>query len=211
MTSTPPHRTTPVLAACLAAACLVLSGCARAAMGSQEPTAAAQAPAAASYRPHQQWRVPGEWEFTVDSVRVANVRLREDGGGAWMPRQVVILTYSYGNLGFDDSANFTNGGPSTLAFSKAHLGMVDADDSENVGPGSYPVRSALVEDVEGRKVGQEMIKAQWPFAFAKKVRTVKVTVGHYDSRLVLQVASFVVPVQAALPAKQSGHTPARHT
>lgn len=128
-----------------------------------------------------------------------------------MPRQVVILTYSYRNLGFDDSVNFPNAGPSTLAFSKAHLGMVDANDSENVGSGSYPVHIALVEDVDGRKIGQEMIKAQWPFAFANKVRTVKVTVGHYDSRLVLHEATFVVPVQAARPAKQGRHTPARHT
>ncbi|MCC4620148.1 hypothetical protein LL965_08625 [Xanthomonas cassavae CFBP 4642] len=111
----------------------------------------------------------------------------------------------------DDSADFTNAGPSTLAFSKAHIGMVDANESENVGSGSYRVHIALVEDVDGRKVGQEMSKAQWPFAFAKKVRTVKVTVGHYESRLVVHETTFVVRVQAALPAKQSRHTPARHT
>lgn len=211
MTSITPRAIAPVLTACLATGCLMLSGVTQAAAVAPGPTAAVQAPAAVNYRPHQQWRVPGEWEFSVDSVRVAKVRIRDDGGGAWIPTQVVVLTYSYKNLGFDDSANFKDGGPSTLAFSKAHLGMVDAHDSQNVGSGSYPVDIALVQDVDGRKVGQEMTKAQWPFAFAKQVKTVKVTVSHYDSKRVLHEATFVVPVQAALPAKKTGHRPARHS
>lgn len=173
--------------------------------------AAAAMPARDIYRPGQKWIVPGEWEFTVDSARVAKVNIPNQGGGSWVPTQVILLSYSYKNIGFDDSANFKDGGPSTLAFSKAHIDVSDANDADNGGAGNYPVRIKRVEDADGQKPGQEMVGAQWPYAFKKKVKTVKVTISHYDSRLQLHEASFLVPVEGARQSKPHANTHIHHS
>ncbi|KLD69801.1 hypothetical protein Y887_15150 [Xanthomonas pisi DSM 18956] len=142
---------------------------------------------------------------------MAKVNIPDHGGGSWVPTQVILLSYSYRNIGFDDSANFKDGGPSTLAFSKAHIDVSDADDADNGGAGNYPVRIKRVEDTDGQKPGQEMVGAQWPYAFKKKVKTVKVTVSHYDSRLQLHEASFLVPVQGARQSKPHANTHVHHS
>ncbi|MEA9587326.1 hypothetical protein VC279_17945 [Xanthomonas sp. WHRI 10064A] len=181
------------------AGALALFGIAHASavMPTPAPSATAAVSASDSYRPGQKWIVPGEWEFTVDSARVAKVKIPNHGGGSWLPTQVILLTYSYKNIGFDDSANYKDSGPSTLAFSKAHIDVSDANDADNGGAGNYPVRIKLVGDADGQTPGQEMLGAQWPYAFKKKVTAVKVTVSHYDSKLKLHEATFLVPVEGA--------------
>ncbi|MCC4625575.1 hypothetical protein [Xanthomonas hortorum] len=153
-----------VLPAWLAVGALALSGTAQAAAvtptPTQAPSATATAPASDIYRPGQKWIVPGEWEFTVDSARVAKVKSPNYGGGSWVPTQVILLTYSYKNIGFDDSANYKDGGPSTLAFSKAHIDVSDANDADNGGAGNYPVRIKLVGDADGQKPGQVAVRLQ---------------------------------------------------
>ncbi len=72
----------------------------------------------------------------VNSARVANVESHNDGGGSWHPTQVILLSYRYKNIGFDGSANYKGGGPSTLAFSKAHIEVLDANDVHNGGAGN---------------------------------------------------------------------------
>ncbi|WP_258077751.1 hypothetical protein [Xanthomonas bromi] len=191
----------------LLAGTLAVFGAAQASAVTPAPSATAAVPANETYRPGQKWRVPREWEFTVDSARVAKVKIPNHGGGSWVPTQVILLTYRYKNVGFDDSANNKDGGPSTLAFSKAHIDVFDANDADNRGAGNYPVRITLVEDADGQKIGQEMVGAQWPYAFKKKVRAVKVTVSHYDSKLKLHEATFLVPVEGA---RQSTRHANRH-
>ncbi len=205
-----------VLPAWLAAGALVLSGTAQAAAVTPTPTQSATAavPASDIYRPGQKWIVPGEWEFTVDSARVAKVKIPNYGGGSWVPTQVILLTYSYKNIGFDDSANYKDVkdvGPSTLAFSKAHIDVSDANDADNGGAGNYPVRIKLVGDADGQKPGQQMVGAQWPYAFKKKVKAVKVTVSHYDSKLKLHQATFLVPVEGTGPSNPHANKHVHHS
>ncbi|MCM5547753.1 hypothetical protein NEH60_02740, partial [Xanthomonas hortorum pv. pelargonii] len=73
-----------VLPAWLAVGALALSSTAQAAAVTPTPThapsATATAPASDIYRPGQKWIVPGEWEFTVDSARVAKVKIPNYGG-----------------------------------------------------------------------------------------------------------------------------------
>ncbi|MCL1526339.1 hypothetical protein [Xanthomonas nasturtii] len=181
------------------------------------PSATAAVPADDIYRTGQRWSVPGEWDFTVDSARVATVTIPNHGGSG-VPMPVILLTHRYKNPGFDDSTNFKDGGASTLAFSKAHLDVVDANDAGNGGAGNYPVHIKLVEDSNGQKVGQEMVGAQWTSAFKKKPKTVKVTVSHDDSRLKLHEgpsgpgrghpASEVACEQARAPQLTALHLPA---
>ncbi|WP_236613629.1 hypothetical protein [Xanthomonas arboricola] len=173
--------------------------------------AKAVAPSSEAYRPGQQWIVPGEWQFTIDAVRPAKVRIHDDGGGSWRPTQVLLVSYSYRNIGFDDSANYKDGGPSTLAFSKAHIDVVDANDADNGGAGNYPVHLNLVEDANGQKIGQQMVGAQWPYAFRKKPKAVKVVVSHYDSRLQLQRATFIVPVETTRQSSPHAKRHVRHS
>jgi hypothetical protein len=63
------------LTAWLAAGALTVFGTAPAAavtpLATHAPSAAPAVPASGIYRPGQKWIVPGEWEFTVDSARVA--------------------------------------------------------------------------------------------------------------------------------------------
>ncbi|MCC8602684.1 hypothetical protein [Xanthomonas vesicatoria] len=200
-----------VLPTVLVAATLALSGTAQASVVTSTPTPSATAAAASeSYRPGQKWIVPGEWEFTVDSARVAKVKIPNHGGGSWVPTQVILLSYSYKNIGFDDSANFKDGGPSTLAFSKAQIDVVDANDADNGGAGNYPVRIKRVEDADGQKPGQKMVGAQWPYAFKKKVGAVRVTVSHYDSTLKLHEATFLVPVEGARHSRPHANKHVHH-
>ncbi|MCC5093127.1 MULTISPECIES: hypothetical protein [Xanthomonas] len=195
------------LVTCVIASTLALLGTAQAA-AAPEPSVEAAGTASDIYQPGQQWVVPGEWQFTINSARTAKVRIVDAGGGSWVPTYVLLLRYSYKNIGFDDSANF-KGSSSTLGFSKAHFDVVDANDANNGGVGNYPVRIKLVEDTQGQKLGQQMLGAQWPYAFKKKPKTIKVTVAHYDSELKLHKATFIVPVQATAPTKQrpSKHAP----
>ncbi|WP_235175479.1 hypothetical protein [Xanthomonas arboricola] len=169
------------------------------------------APSSEAYRPGQQWIVSGEWQFTIDAVRPARVNIHDDGGGSWRPTQVLLVSYSYRNIGFDDSANDKGGGPSTLAFSKAHIDVVDANDADNGGAGNYPVHLNLVEDANGQKIGQQMVGAQWPYAFRKKPKAVKVVVSHYDSRLQLQQATFIVPVETTRQSSPHAKRHVRHS
>ncbi|MDM7573947.1 hypothetical protein, partial [Xanthomonas fragariae] len=197
MTSGNSEFSRSMMRAWLVAVALTSFATAQAVAATPTPTSAptAAAPARVTYRPGQTWVVPDEWEFTVNSARVANVKIHDDGGGSWHPTQVILLSYSYKNIGFDDSANYKGGGPSTLAFSKAHIEVVDANDAHNGGAGNYPVRIKLVEDATGQAVGQQMVGAQWPYAFEKKPKAVKATVSHYDSKLTLHKATFLVPVE----------------
>lgn len=199
--------------ASLTAGALVLFCVAHAAAATRThaPSASAAVSAVGVYRAGQKWIVPGEWEFTVDSARVANVRIPNRGGGSWVPRQVIVLTYSYKNIGFHDSAQGTHGGQSTLAFSKAHINLVDANDARNVGAGNYPVPIRLVEDADGQTLGQQMVGAQWPYAFKKKATAVKVKVSHYDSKLELHEATFLVPVGGTRPSKSHANKQAHRT
>lgn len=202
------------LGAWLAASALTLCSIAQAsdmAPASTPMPSKAVASSSESYRPGQQWIVPGEWEFTVTAVRPAKVNIHDDGGGAWRPTQVLLVSYSYKNIGFDDSANYKDGGPSTLAFSKAHIDVVDANDADNGGAGNYPVHLKLVQDTNGQKIGQQMVGAQWPYAFKKKPKAVKVTVSHYDSRLKLHEATFIVPVETTRQSTPHANRHVRHT
>ncbi|WP_258532514.1 hypothetical protein [Xanthomonas oryzae] len=199
-----------VLPTLLVAGTLALFGTAQASAVTPAPSATASGPANETYRPGQKWSVPREWEFTIDSARVAKVKIPNHGGCSWVPMQVILLTYSYKNIGFDDSANDKDGGPSTLAFSKAHIDVSDANDADNRGTGNYPVRIKLVEDAHGQRVGQEMMGAQWPYSFKKKVKAVKVTVRHYDSKLKLHDAIFLVPVEGARQSTPHAHRHLSH-
>ncbi|WP_435014414.1 hypothetical protein [Xanthomonas arboricola] len=217
MTQKKTQCTRLALAACLAASVMVcgmtqVSAAAPASTPTPTPTPTkALAPSSEAYRPGQQWIVPGAWQFTVDAVRPAKVNIHDDGGGSWRPTQVLLVSYSYRNIGFDDSANDKDGGPSTLAFSKAHIDVVDANDADNGGAGNYPVHLNLVEDANGQKIGQQMVGAQWPYAFRKKPKVVKVVVSHYDSRLQLQQATFIVPVETTRQSSPQANRRVRHS
>lgn len=213
MTQKKTQCTRLALAACLAASVMVCGTVqAWAAAPASTPTPAKSvAPSGEAYGPGQQWIVPGEWQFTIDAVRPAKVRIHDDGGGSWRPTQVLLVSYSYRNIGFDDSANDKGGGPSTLAFSKAHIDVVDANDADNGGAGNYPVHLNLVQDANGQKIGQQMVGAQWPYAFRKKPKAVKVVVSHYDSRLQLQQATFIVPVKTTRQSSPHANRRVRHS
>ncbi|WP_238601099.1 hypothetical protein [Xanthomonas arboricola] len=213
MTQKKTQCTRLALAACLAASVMVcgITQASAAAPASTSTPAKAVAPSSETYRPGQQWIVPGEWQFTVDAVRPARVNIHDDGGGSWQPTQVLLVSYSYRNIGFDDSANDKGGGPSTLAFSKAHIDVVDANDADNGGAGNYPVHLKLVEDADGQKIGQQMVGAQWPYAFRKNPKAVKVVVSHYDSRLQLQQATFIVPVKTTRQSPPHANRHIRHS
>lgn len=117
-----------------------------AAPASTPTPAKAVAPSSEAYRPGQQWIVPGEWQFTIDAVRPVKVNIHDDGGGSWRPTQVLLVSYSYRNIGFDDSANYK-----------------------------------------------------------------KVVVSHYDSRLQLQQATFIVPVETTRQSSPHAKRHVRHS
>ncbi|EGD21080.1 hypothetical protein XGA_0243 [Xanthomonas hortorum ATCC 19865] len=68
-----------------------------------------------------------------------------------------------------------------------------------------PCASSSSETLTVRSPGK------WPYAFNKKVKAVKVTVSHYDSKLKLHEATFLVPVEGTGPSKPHANKRAYHS
>lgn len=47
------------------------------------------------------WEVPGQWRLKINSVTVSNDRFDME---KWNPAQVIIINYTYENLGYDDGS-----------------------------------------------------------------------------------------------------------
>ncbi len=183
-------------AAGLLSACLLIGGLTTvlatspaSASKSIAPVPASTAPPAKVYPAGETWKLNGEWEFTVNSIRETPLRAREDDGNK-PAKQVLIVDYSYKNL--------RPAGSEPLAFSKANFYLNDAKNPDNTADGSH---YTLVVPGEDRAInvesGKSVQHATWVYAFYdQKAAAVQFNVGAYDSHLKLHETKFIVPVQS---------------
>ncbi len=79
------------------------------------------------------WKVDGQWEFTIDSVKTTKDRNESyDEDQDDDPAQVIIINYHYKNLGYEDESGYWDG----LYLNPETNTLIDADGNVCT---SYPV------------------------------------------------------------------------
>lgn len=126
----------------------------------------------------QNWTVPGQWDLTVTGVQQTDSRNQFDTSN---PTQVVIVTYSYTNLGYTNSIQDLFIRPSTVIDSAGIMGS------------TYPATG--LNSVKPTPVGAKMDSAQTAFGLKTAGGTVKILFSQYDSNSVKQTATFEIPIQ----------------
>ncbi len=83
--------------------------------GATSPEAAPAADTKTTYGQGEAWTVDGQWRFTIDSVTATDER---NEFSDLNPAQVVVVTYSYENLGY-------TGDVQDLYFSELNMAIID--------------------------------------------------------------------------------------
>jgi len=127
------------------------------------------------------WTVDGQWNFTIDSVTTTSERNQFSDDD---PAQVVIITYSYENLGYEDSLGLTNGVLFWL-------------DTETVIDGTGEVASSYPLEVSYPKeapVGAKCSGAQSCIGLKNVSDEITVIINQYDSNYKSQSVKYKLKV-----------------
>lgn len=116
------------------------------------------------------WRIEGQWELTLHEVRATGKRdsQYEKESHLKTPAQVVIVRYSYTNLGFQDETNGDNLflWPERIIDDAKELGTYYGDIAQN-----FP---------QDAPIGVTMKDAEYAFALNNESKTVMVIFTRYD-------------------------------
>jgi len=149
--------------------------------GSSTATAGtAAASASQGYGLGQTWTVDGQWALTVDSVTATDERNQFDNSN---PAQVIIVTYSYENLGYTSKIQ-------DLYISSMDMKVIDSGQSV---ASTYP--SSLSNMPQTVPVGARCDGAQASFGLNNASSDITLTFSIYDSHSKKQEATFNLPVQ----------------
>lgn len=156
--------------------------------GSRPVGSAERTTAVRTYHAGETWVVPGEWEFTVDSIRAT--RLRASIAKGYRPaKQVLVVTYSYKNI--------RPAGGKPLAFSKANFYMTDVRHTTFADGSHYTLHLPGMNRGLLVKPGRSVEGAAWPYAFYHiEAAEVEFHVAAYDSNRKLYEAEYLVRVRS---------------
>lgn len=147
--------------------------------GATSPEAAPAADTKTTYGQGEAWTVDGQWRFTIDSVTATDER---NEFSDLNPAQVVVVTYSYENLGY-------TGDVQDLYFSELNMSIIDGGKAvAKTYPGNistYPQETPNGAVCNG---------AQGCFALDNESAEITINLEAYDSQHHKQQATFVVPV-----------------
>lgn len=115
------------------------------------------------------WTVDGQWKLTIDSVTTTSDR---NEFSDVKPQQVVIVTYSYENLGYED--NFMDG----LYFDLSQNGDASVVDSAGEMAVSYP--GDISKYPQEIPVGAKCTGAQACIGLMNTSDTITMTIKKYD-------------------------------
>lgn len=124
------------------------------------------------------WEVEGQWKLTIDGVKVTDERnewSEED------PAQVVVIDYTYENLGYEDQNGIMDG----LYFDLDFQQIVDADGEMGY---SYPVDVKYPDEVPVNA----RCSAQAGIGFNNEGNSFTMYVSQYDGNGKEQEATFVI-------------------
>lgn len=116
------------------------------------------------------WRVEGQWELTLHEVRATEQRdsRHEKEHHLTTPAQVVIVRYSYTNLGFQDETN----GDNLFLWPERII-----DDAKELGTYYGDVAQNFPQDAP---IGVTMKDGEYAFALNNESKTVTVIFTRYD-------------------------------
>lgn len=123
------------------------------------------------------WEVPGQWKLKIDSVTPTEER---NQFSEKTPQQVVIITYSYENIGYEKKVQDLYMRPRNVIDSKGVMGE------------TYP---ATYTSPSPTPIGATMNGAQAAYGIQNEGGNIKITFENYDSDSKNQTAVFEVPIQ----------------
>lgn len=133
-----------------------------------------------TYGAGENWTVDGQWNFRIDSVTATDDRNQFSDKN---PAQVVIITYTYENLGYTSKIQ-------DLYFSSSEMSVIDAN---NAIASTYPVATTV--SPQPVPVGTTCNAAEEGFGLDNASQQVTIKVSKYDANSKKQEATFVVPIQ----------------
>lgn len=133
-----------------------------------------------TYGAGETWTVDGQWNFRIDSVTATDDRNQFSDKN---PAQVVIVTYTYENLGYTSKVQ-------DLYFSSSDMSVIDAGSAV---ASTYPVHTTV--SPQPAPVGTTCNAAEAGFGLDNTSPQVTIKVSQYDANSKKQEATFVVPVQ----------------
>ena len=134
------------------------------------------------YKAGEKWIVDGQWEFTINSVETTKDRNQFSDKN---PEQVVIVNYSYKNLGYSSS------------YMDLYFGTFTVMDGNGVVADSYP--ASIKYYPKQTPIGAICDKAQEAYGLSNKSSTITIQVEEYthdsSGNSQKQKVTFKVPVQ----------------
>ena len=122
------------------------------------------------------WTVDGQWNFTIDSVEPTDERNEFEDSE---PAQVVVISYNYENIGYEDSDGIMEG---------LFIEPDSAIDSDGNMCKTYPVE---VEYAQETPVGAKCA-ASVAFGLKKEGSPITINIARYDGNGKEQKAKFVL-------------------
>lgn len=138
---------------------------------------------------NDEWIVDGQWKVKINFVKeTLNRNELEDNN----PEQVVIIDYSYENIGYDDKENIMNG-----------LFLIPefvTDENGNLGE-AYTLNE-ITKHAEEIPIGSKIDNVQESYAFSKKCKNLKISFLQYDGNGKKQKSTFSVPIDYVDKSKE---------
>lgn len=130
-----------------------------------------------TYGPEEEWVVDGQWKLVVHSAEAVEYRNEFEETD---PAEVVKITFSYENLGFEDDVQDLFLTPSSAIDANGNMGAF------------YP--GNVETYVQPTPVGAKMNNAEEFFGLETVGDTIKVIFDTYDGNLNRQQATFELPI-----------------
>ncbi len=130
------------------------------------------------YGLNEYWEVPGQWKLKIDSVKLTDERNEYTDK---KPNQVVVITYTYENLGHEGSIQDLYMRPDTVI------------DEAKVVCETYP--AGTDKNPKPTPIGAICLEAQEAYGLTKESKTIQIIFKEYDNNSEEQIGKFVVPVE----------------
>lgn len=141
---------------------------------------------------NDEWVVNGQWKVKINFVKETPNRNEFEENN---PEQVVIIDYSYENIGYEDKENVMNG-----------LFLIPefvTDENGNLGD-KYTLNE-ITKYADEVPIGSKIDNVQEAYAFSKKCKNIKISFMLYDGNGKKQMSTFYVPINYVDKSKEKNY------
>lgn len=132
------------------------------------------------------WTIEGQWNLTIDSVSITEQRNQFSDK---TPKQVVYVTYSYENLGYEDDTGVMEG----LYFDLEPGLNVTAIDGNGEVAYSYP--NSVTTHPQQTPIGAKCVNAQSCIGLNNESDSITMNISKYDSKGKQQKVTYKLDVK----------------